>query len=221
MENAITLKRAGPPKKAFDGGQLDAVLTVAPESPGDALAQLFVLDARMLDRQTQHELLRILPQLVHARRAWKAHFLEHGCLLCKAGRKPDPTNKIAANLRRMGMTWPEIFKALTIDAELTARDRKLIRTSVSNSLRRRARGLRRRIECKSKESTWYGSGGLCSDCQHVVLFRMLQRFRRVTKGRNTQAETAALIDALALRYNAAQRLFNEGDEEQRLSDPRG
>jgi|SRR5215470_10660950 len=57
------------------------------------------------------------------------------------------------------MPWPEIFKVLTIDAELTPRDRKLIYTSVSNSLRRRAKGLRRKIECKSQKPTWYGSGG--------------------------------------------------------------
>jgi hypothetical protein len=42
--------------------------------------------------------------------------------------------------------------------------------------------------------------------------RMLNRFRKAMEGRNLPAELAAFKDALQLKYNAAQRLFNGGDE---------
>jgi hypothetical protein len=203
--------RLGRPKKSFDHAKLDALAVAAPESPGELLTQLFILDARMLDRETQHELLRIFPQLIHVRRAWKAHFLEHGCLLCRNGRRLDPTRHIAANLRRMGMSWSDIFKALTIDEELTPRDRKLICTSVYAILRRRAKGVTRSKPGKSQEPTWYGSGGFCDACQAVVLHRMLKRYRQSVEGRDLPAEAEAFKDALCLKYNAAQRLFN-GEE---------
>jgi hypothetical protein len=202
----------GRPKKTFDHYKLAAVPMAAPESPGELMAQLFILDGRTLDRETQHELVRILPQLVHVRRAWKAHFLEHGCLLCQNGRRLDPTRHIAANLRRMGMPWNQVFKALTIDAELTPRDRKLIHTSVAAILRRRAKGIKRSKPGESKEPAWYGSGGFCNACQVVVLQRMLKRFRKAMEGRNLPAELATFKDTLCLRYNAAQRLFNGDDE---------
>jgi hypothetical protein len=41
---------------------------------------------------------------------------------------------------------------------------------------------------------------------------MLNRFRKAMEGRNLPAELAAFKDALQLKYNAAQRLFNGGDE---------
>jgi hypothetical protein len=200
-------KRLGRPKKTLDHAKLDTLRVAEYESSTELIEQLLILDARTLDRETQHELIRILPQLVHVRRAWKAHFLEHGCLLCQNGRRLDPTRHIAANLRRAGMSWSEIFKALTIDAELTPRDCKLICTSVSAILRRRAKGIEHSKPGKSKEPTCYGSGGFCNDCQRTVLFRMRNRFRKVMQGRDTEAETAALIEGLQLKYNAAQRLL--------------
>jgi hypothetical protein len=41
-----------------------------------------VFDARCLDRATWHELLRVLPDLTRIRKAWKAHFVDHGCVSC-------------------------------------------------------------------------------------------------------------------------------------------
>jgi hypothetical protein len=40
---------------------------------------------------------------------------------------------------------------------------------------------------------------------------MRQRFRKAMVGRDLPAELAALKDALQLKYNAAQRLFNGDD----------
>lgn len=197
------------PKKAFRVELLATIPEIVPASPGDALAQLLIFDARMLDRQTQHELLRIIPELVHVRRAWKAHFLEYGCLQCRHGRRLDPTRQIAANLRQAGMPWAKVFKALAIDGELTPKDRRLICSAVCAILRRRRAGIKHsRPGVSEAQPTWYGSGGLCQGCQQIILQRMLKRFRRVTEGRDFQAETAALIEALQLKYTAAQRLLN-------------
>lgn len=195
------------PKKPLDVQKLEKVPTVEPRSGVEAMQSLMVFDVRCLDRKTQQGLLRLLPGLVHIRRAWKAHFLEHGCLLCRNGRRLDPTRHIAANLRLSGMSWPEIFKALTIDEELTERDRKLICTAVSAILRRRAKGVKHSKPGKSKEPTWYGSGGFCNACQRVVLQRMLKRYRQSVEGRDIPAEVEAFKDALCRQYNAAQRLL--------------
>lgn len=35
-----------------------------------------------LDRETGHALVRVLPQLTRIRKAWRAHFVEHGCVSC-------------------------------------------------------------------------------------------------------------------------------------------
>jgi len=43
---------------------------------------MMIFDARCLDKDTRQELLRILPQLVHIRRAWRAEYMECGCTSC-------------------------------------------------------------------------------------------------------------------------------------------
>lgn len=63
--------------------KLELVNTVATESPLQAMEDLMVFDARCLDRETWHQLLRVLPDLTRIRKAWKAHFAEFGCLICK------------------------------------------------------------------------------------------------------------------------------------------
>jgi len=198
-------------KGPVDVSKLSQLKSVVFDSPLAALEQLLIFDARMLDKDTQRELLRILPQLVHVRRAWKAHFLENGCVGCRVGEKPDPTYKIAANLRRAGMSWEQVFDALTLDAELTSRDRELIRTGVSNRLKalaKRGGGPKREAQ---KESAWYGAGGFCNTCQNRILSRMLKRYRKSMEGRNPSEEIAKFKDALCLKYNAAQRLLNGKD----------
>ncbi len=75
-------KRPGRPKKIFDHSKLDSIVEVLPESPVELLENLLIFDARCLDMETRQELLRILPQLVHIRRAWKAEYMECGCISC-------------------------------------------------------------------------------------------------------------------------------------------
>jgi hypothetical protein len=63
------------------------------------------------------------------------------------------------------------------------------------------------ISCHRKKVE-YASGGLCSTCLHRTLYRMKTCFRKIDAGRNTPGEIAALTR----RFDAAQRLFNGGDE---------
>jgi hypothetical protein len=139
-------RAAGRPKKIFDHRKLDSVQVVKPGSPEEALETLLIFDARCLDQGTQQELIRILPQLVHIRRAWQAEYMECGCACCH----------------------------------------------------------------KKKEG--YGAGGFCDACYARIGARMRNRYRKAVEGRNLPAELVKFKDALCLRYNAAQRLFNGGDE---------
>jgi hypothetical protein len=83
-----------------------------------------------------------MPQLVHIRRAWRAEYMEYGCISCH------------------------------------------------------------------KKNHCYGAGGLCATCSGRIYQRMLKRYRKQMTGRNLPAELATFRDALCLRFNAAQRLFN-------------
>jgi hypothetical protein len=87
-------KRVGLPRGKYSKaarrsrGKLKSVLVPEMESPLRAIESLLIFDARCLDRQTQQELLRLIPQLVHIRRAWRAQYMECGCTCChkkKAG----------------------------------------------------------------------------------------------------------------------------------------
>jgi hypothetical protein len=78
----------GRPKKILDHRKLDSVVEVLPESPVERMETLLIFDARCLDRETRQELLRILPQLVHIRHAWKAEYMECGCISCHK-KRPD------------------------------------------------------------------------------------------------------------------------------------
>jgi len=66
------------------------------------------------------------------------------------------------------------------------------------------------ISCHEKREG-YGTGGFCNACWARIYQRMKNRFRKAVEGRDLPAELAAFKDALQLKYNAAQRLFN-GDE---------
>jgi hypothetical protein len=136
---------AGRPKKILDHRKLDSIVEVLPASPVEMLETFLIFDARALDMETRQELLRILPQLVHIRRAWKAEYMECGCISCHK-KRPD-----------------------------------------------------------------YASGGFCVACQGRILQRMRNRYRNVIKGRDLAQELATFKDALQLKYNAAQRLFNGDD----------
>ena len=135
----------GRPKKILDHRKLDSIVEVLPESPEERLETLLIFDARCLDKETRQELIRILPQLVHIRRAWKAEYMECGCISCH------------------------------------------------------------------KKKNLYSAGGFCNACAARIFARMRKRYRKLTAGRDLAQEFATFKDALCLRYNAAQRLFN-GDE---------
>lgn len=58
------------------------------DSFGQAMEDLLVFDARMLDRKDRQELLRLIPSLVHASHFWTARFAEKGCLSCHRKKVP-------------------------------------------------------------------------------------------------------------------------------------
>src|SRR5947207_326256 len=70
-------------RQAIDYKKLELVTVAAPESALQAVEDLMVFNARCLERQTWHELLRVLPDLTRIRKAWKAHFAVHGCVSCR------------------------------------------------------------------------------------------------------------------------------------------
>ena len=70
-------------KQIINYKKLELVRVMAPESPLQAMEDLMVFDARCLDTQTWHALLRILPDLTRIRNAWRAHFAEFGCVSCR------------------------------------------------------------------------------------------------------------------------------------------
>lgn len=196
-------RHPGRPKKILDLRKLERVKVAKAESPAHAIETLLIFDARCLDRDTRQKLFLLLPELVHIRRAWKAEYMEHGCIGCQ--KKPDPTVAIAARLRRHGLKWAEVYELTGV-------------TATSRAERKRFEGaVRWRLEHADapghqQSSQTYGAGGFCNRCAMRIYHRMRNRFRKAVEGRNLPAELAVFKDALCLRYNAAQRLFNGGDE---------
>jgi hypothetical protein len=74
-------RRPGQPRK-FQRIKRVSIEVAKPDSLEDALGNLLFLDARSLDRTTRDELLRVLPHLFQASRAWQVRFAEYGCLCC-------------------------------------------------------------------------------------------------------------------------------------------
>lgn len=74
--------RPGRPKKILDLRKLDKIRVATPESPEQAIETLLIFDARALDVATRQELVRLLPGIVHIRRAWRAEYMECGCISC-------------------------------------------------------------------------------------------------------------------------------------------
>jgi hypothetical protein len=67
-------------KQVINYKKLERVQIVAPESALQTIEDLMVFDARCLDRETRRELVKFLPDLTRIRKAWRAHFTEHGCV---------------------------------------------------------------------------------------------------------------------------------------------
>ncbi len=201
-EVILTPERRRPrrPKKILDLRKLDAITITQPESPEQAIERLLIFDARCLDKETRQELLRLIPELVHIRRAWRAEYMEQGCTGCQ---KPDPTIAIAARLRRHGLRWADIYK-ITATPATTRAERKLFENRVRWRLAH--------LDAPDRQpSQTYGAGGFCSRCMARIYRRMRNRCKKALQGRNLPAELATFRDALCLRYNTAQRLLR-GDE---------
>jgi hypothetical protein len=73
-------------KQVIDYKKLEIVSVTAADSPVQAIEDLMVFDARCLDKETRLELVRLLPELTHIRKAWKAYFTVHGCVSCRRKR---------------------------------------------------------------------------------------------------------------------------------------
>ena len=79
---SLPRRPVGRPKKILDLRKLDSLKVAVPESAESAIESLLIFDARCLDAETRRELLRIIPQMVRIREAWKAEYLECGCISC-------------------------------------------------------------------------------------------------------------------------------------------
>jgi len=194
-------RHAGRPKKILDLRKLDKVRVAVPESAERAIESLLIFDVRCLDVATRQEILRILPQLVHIRRAWRAEYMECGCLACP---KPDPTVAIAARLRRRGSTWAEIYEITAVKATNRA-ERKRFENAVRWKLGH--------LDAPTRNlSPRYGAGGFCDRCSGRIYQRMLKRYRKLMAGRDLPAELATFTEALTLKFSLAQQLLNGDDE---------
>lgn len=82
----LVLRKRGPgagrPKKILDLRQLDRIKTPVFATPESAMESLLIFDARCLDAETRRELLRVLPQILRIRKAWRAEYMECGCISC-------------------------------------------------------------------------------------------------------------------------------------------
>jgi hypothetical protein len=72
----------GRPLKISDHRKVEKVEVVLPDSPAERMENLLIFDARGLDKETFLKLRDILPRLVHISLAWKAMYLECGCISC-------------------------------------------------------------------------------------------------------------------------------------------
>jgi len=180
---------------------VDGVKVATVESPIRAIEDLLIFDARALDKPTQQDLLRIVPELIHIRRAWRAHYVAKGCLSCRKG--TDPTVAIAARLRRRGLTWKEIYEIVGTKAA-----NRVQRQRFENAVRWKLEHLNSR---ERKPSFRYGAGGFCDRCYVRILNAMRRRYRKLTAGRDFTADLEAFTEALTLKFNHAQRLLNGPD----------
>jgi hypothetical protein len=73
-------------KQIINYKKLEEVQVRAPQSAIQGLEDLMVFDARCLDKETRHALVRVLPDLTRIRKAWRAHFTVHGCVSCRRKR---------------------------------------------------------------------------------------------------------------------------------------
>jgi hypothetical protein len=180
-----------------------AARAAKPISPERLIEDILVFDARALDKTTMQNLLRSVPQLVHIRRAWKAYYLAKGCPGCqKKSASQNPTLAIAVRLQDRGFTWQAIHEILGTDTTDRAERKRF-----ENAADWKAKHPNSRTH---KSSSSYGAGGFCDRCYSRILNQM-RKYRTLDAGRDFTAELAAFTEALALKFNVAQRLLNAAD----------
>lgn len=164
------------------------------------LDDLLLFEAAFLDVTTRQELLRLLPRLVHVRRARQKIFHVRGCLTCQ---KPDPTVAIAARLRRKGQGWSEIYELVGLDHDSMSRDK---RKQFEVAVRRK---MTQPNVPERKPSARYGAGGMCDCCYARARRAISAEVRKMHQGRDTKTEIADL----SRRFDLAQFLLGNGDEQ--------
>lgn len=193
--------------------KLTKVKAMSPMVVERKVDDLLVFDARFVDTDMRRELLRLLPQLIHMRYAWRAHFRRYGCFACP---KTDPTIAIAARLRRRGSTWAEIYEIIGVDRAATTRaERKLFEYPVRRKLALLDDPPRGRswdtTASPLRGHTYHYGGGICDKCYRRIRRRLSKILRKRHEGHNP-AELATFKEALTLKHSAAQRLLNGGEE---------
>jgi hypothetical protein len=112
-------------KPPVDIQKLERIVEVLPSSPFERLEVLLIFDARAISKETRQELLRLLPELVHVRRAWKAEYMECGCICCRAKKTEYGAggfcNTCAARIyNRMRSRFRKAMQGRNVPAEIEA-----------------------------------------------------------------------------------------------------
>ena len=78
----VLARLPGRPRKVPTWAKVEKVKTVLPGTVEEGIENLLLFDCRQLDASTARELVRLVPELLRMRDAWRAHFAEYGCLVC-------------------------------------------------------------------------------------------------------------------------------------------
>ena len=116
-------------KQVINYKKLELLTVSAPQSVIQGIEDLMVFDARCLDRETWHEMLRVFPSLNRIRKAWKAHFTVHGCVSChrkktEYGAGGFCYNCLARITTRMRTCFRKVGEGRDIPDELASISRK-------------------------------------------------------------------------------------------------
>jgi hypothetical protein len=121
-------RRPGHPAKVTKLRRV-SIEVVKPDSFEQAMEDLLIFDARMLDRKARQELLCLLPRLVHVGRFWAARFAEKGCLCCHRKKVSYAAGGLCvrcqARERHSVRQWcSKRFAGRDVDEEVTALTRR-------------------------------------------------------------------------------------------------
>jgi hypothetical protein len=146
---AITLPQPkrppGRPKQVLDHRKLDHIEPPVFASPEVAIESLLIFDARNLDSETRWELLRVIPEILRIQHAWRAEFMECGCISCH---KKTPVygaggfcgRCFARIYQRMRLRYRKLMAGRDVTAELaTFKEALTLRYSAAQRLLGRQR----------------------------------------------------------------------------------